>query len=43
MQNIDCIKCDVPTPYGNIGIETVATASDKKQVQVRKPKEIEII
>ena len=43
MQNIDCIKCDVPTPYGIIGIETVATASDKKQVLVRKPKEIEII
>ena len=43
MENIDCIKCDVPTPYGMISMETVASVGDKKQVHLRKPKEIEII
>lgn len=42
MKNIDCIKCEVPTPYGVFGLETVLSASGKKQVQVRKPKGIDI-
>ena len=43
MESIDCMKCDVPTPYGIVSLETVLSAGGKKQVQVRKPKEIEII
>ena len=43
MENIGCIKCDVPTPYGIFSIETVSSMENKKQLQVRKPKEIEII
>ena len=43
MEDIDCMKCDVPTPYGLFSIETVVSAENKKQLQVRKSKEIEII
>ena len=43
MKNIDCMKCDVPTPYGIFSLETVVSAENKKQVQVRKAKEIEVI
>ena len=42
MEYIDCIKCDVPTPHGVLGFETVLV-DGKKRVQVRKPKEIDII
>ena len=43
MENIDCMKCEVPTPYGIFSIETVVSFENKKQQQVRKSKEIEII
>ena len=43
MENIGCMKCDVPTPYGVLSLETVVSADGNKQVQVRKYKEIEII
>ena len=43
IKEIDCMQCDIPTPYGIISIETVASVGDKKQVHLRKPKEIEII
>lgn len=43
MNNIGSMKCDVPTPYGNFSLETVASFDNKKQLQVRKSKEIEII
>ncbi len=43
MKNIDCMKCAVPTPYGIIIVETIQSFDNKKQVQVRKPKEIDII
>ena len=43
MQSIDCMKCDVPTPYGVLSLETLLSADGKRQVQVRKPKEIDIV
>ena len=43
MENIDCIKCDVPTPYGIIRMETVASVGNKKQIHLHKPKEIDVI
>lgn len=43
MEGIDCMKCDVPTPYGVLSLETIAVFGGRKQVQVRKPKEIDII
>lgn len=43
MKNIDCMKCDVPTPYGVLSLETVLSVENKKQIQVRKPKEIDVI
>lgn len=43
MESLDCMKCDVPTPYGILSLETLLSADGKKQVQVRKPKEIDII
>ena len=43
MENLDCMKCDVPTPYGILSVESLLFADGKKQVQVRKPKEIEIV
>ena len=43
MNDISSMKCDVPTPYGIFSLETVVTFENKKQLQVRKSKEIEII
>ena len=43
MENIDCMKCDVPTPYGILTLETMLSGTGKRIVQVRKPKEIDII
>ena len=43
MESLDCMKCDVPTPYGILSLETLLSADGKKQVQVPKPKEIDII
>ena len=43
MDHIGSMKCDVPTPYGLFSLETVVSFENKKQLQVRKSKEIEII
>ena len=34
IKEIDCMQCDIPTPYGIISIENVASVGDKKQVHL---------